>query len=130
MKTLIFCTILFCVIVLPALGELTDADFDKIRLMVKKEVEEEIKPLKADIEKLKEDVARLNVRIAGIEGRIIGVEKRISYATNVTYGLMALIVVAVVVPAWQDKRYRDRERKINELTREIEGLKANYSKRR
>ena len=103
MENLIFCTILFCAIALPALGELTDTDLDKIRLIVndsekrlKQEIKEELKPIKADIGTLKENVARL-------DGRLTGVEKQISHATNVTYGLIALIVVAIGIPAWRCK---------------------------
>ena len=129
MENLIFCTILFCAIALPALGELTDTDLDKIRLIVndsekrlKQEIKEELKPIKADIGTLKENVARL-------DGRLTGVEKQISHATNVTYGLIALIVVAIGIPAWRGKRDREQERKIDDLTREIETLKENYGKR-
>ncbi|MYC76558.1 hypothetical protein F4X10_12405 [Candidatus Poribacteria bacterium] len=67
-----FCSIFFCAIALPAFSELTDADLDKIRLIVK----EEIKPLKADIETLKITVARFAGRITGIEGRMTGMEER------------------------------------------------------
>ena len=38
MKTILVLSILFWAIALPALGELTDADLDKIRLIVKEEV--------------------------------------------------------------------------------------------
>ena len=144
MKTFIFCTILFCAGALPVLGALTDADLDKIRLIIKEEIKEELKPIKAEVTSIKEDtgslkiaVARLEGRIIGIEGRMTGmeerftgvegrftgIEKQISHATNVTYGLIALIVVAIGIPAWRSKRDRDQERKIDELTREIEGLK-------
>lgn len=144
MKNFIFSTIFFCAIALPALGELTDADLDKIRLIVKEEIKEELKPIKAeiasikaDIGTLKTDVARLDGRITGIEGRMTGmeerftgiegrftgIEKQISHTTNVTYGLIALIVVAIGIPAWRGKKDRDQERKIDELTREIETLK-------
>ena len=129
MKTLIFCFLFCCAITLPALGELTDADLDKIRLIVNdsekrltQEIKEELKPIKTDIETLKIDVARL-------DGRLTGVEKQISHATNVTYGLIALIVVAIGIPAWRGKKDRDQERKIDDLTREIEMLKENYGKR-
>ena len=132
MKHLIFCSILFCAIAAPALGELTDADLDKIRLIVK----EEIAPVKADVETLKVDVARLEGRLTGLEGRLTGlegrltgVEKQISHATNVTYGLIALIVVAIGLPAWRGKRDREQERKIEELIQEIETLKENYGNR-
>ena len=123
MKSILYFAILLCAIATPAFAELTDADLDKIRLIVK----EEIKPLKDDIEQLKVDVARLDGRITGIEGRITGIEKQISHATNVTYGLIALIVVAIGIPAWRGKRDREQERKIeqqiDQLTREIETLK-------
>ena len=112
MKTILLYLILFSAIAMPAIGELTDADLDKIRLIV----QEEIKPLKTDIDTLKTDVARL-------DGRLTGVEKQVAHATNVTYGLIALIVVAIGIPAWRGKRDRDQERKIEELTREIEALK-------
>ena len=52
-----------------------------------------------------------------------GVEKQISHATNVTYGLIALIVVAIGIPAWHGRRDRDQDRKIEELTAEIKTLK-------
>ena len=42
MKTLILSSILFCVIVMPALADLTDADLDKIRLIVREEIKAEI----------------------------------------------------------------------------------------
>ena len=137
MKSILYFSILLCAIATPAFAELTDADLDKIRLIVK----EEIKPLKDDIEQLKIDVARLDGRITGvdgritglegriigIEGRITGIEKQISHAINVTYGLIALIVVAIGIPAWRGKRDREQDRKIaqqiEELTREIETLK-------
>ena len=44
-KSIAMLLILFCAIALPALAELTDADLDKIRLIVK----EEIEPIKDDI---------------------------------------------------------------------------------
>ena len=116
MKTILLFSILLCVIVMPAIGALDDADLDKIRLIVKEEIKEEIKPLKADIAALKTDVARL-------DGRLTGVEKQVTHATNVTYGLIALIVVAIGIPAWRGKRDRDQERKIEALTQEIETLK-------
>lgn len=137
MRLFLFLSILFWAIAPPTMGELTDADLDEIRLIVKEEISKEIKPLKADIEALKVDVARLEGRISGLdesisdldesmnglEGRLNGIEKQISHATNVTYGLIALIVVAIGVPAWRGKRDRDQERKIEELRREIEALK-------
>ena len=116
MKTTLVLLILFSAMTMPALAELTDADLNKIRLIVKEEIKTELAPIKSDIGTLKEDVARL-------DGRMTGVEKQVSHATNVTYGLIALIVVAIGIPAWRGKRDRDQERKIEELRQEIETLK-------
>ena len=116
MKTILVLLILLCALAMPALAELTDADLNKIRLIVKEEIKTEIAPIKSDIGTLKEDVARL-------DGRMNGVEKQVAHATNVTYGLIALIVVAIGIPAWRGKRDRDQERKIEELRQEIEALK-------
>ena len=124
MKTILVLSILLCAIALPALADLTDADLDKIRLIVKEDIKAELAPIKSDIVTLKTDVARLEGRITGLEGRLNGIEKQVSHATNVTYGLMvSLIVVAIGIPAWRGKRDSDQERKIEALTREIETLK-------
>ena len=127
MKTMLVLLILFSAIALPALGELTDADLDKIRLIVKdevtKELTKELAPIKADIASIKADIGTLKEDVARLDGRLTGVEKQVSHATNVTYGLIALIVVAIGIPAWRGKRDRDQERRIEALTREIETLK-------
>ena len=130
MKKILLFSILFSAIALPTFGELTDADLNKIRLIVKEEVEKEIATTNQKIEGLDTRIQGLDTRIRSVEkdvswirGRLDGMEKQISHATNVTYGLIALIVVAIGIPAWRGKRDRDQERKIQELTREIETLK-------
>ena len=116
MKICLALSILFSTIAVPVLAELTPGDLDKIRLIVNEEVTKELAPI---------DTRLRNVEIAvgSLTGRINGVEKQISQATNVTYGLIALIVVAIGIPAWRGKRDRDQERKIEELRQEIETLK-------
>ena len=90
MKTILALSILFSAIALPALGELTDADLDKIRLIVKdevtKELTKELAPIKADIASIKADIGTLKEDVARLDGRLTGVEKQVSHATNVTYG--------------------------------------------
>ncbi len=128
MKTILVLSILFCVIALPAFGELTDADLDKIRLIVKEEVKAEIagvrqeiagvrKELKAEIAGVRQEIAgveqELKAEIAGSEKRIkdyidariesvtveIGsVDKRFSTYNWVISILMPLIVAAVGIP--------------------------------
>ena len=61
MKTMIFFSILFCAIALPALAELTDADLDKIRLIVNEEV--------------KKEIATTNKKIEGLDTRLRSVEE-------------------------------------------------------
>ena len=137
MKTILVLSILFSVIALPALGELTDADLNRIRLIVKEEVADELAPikveiisiktdigtLKTDIDTLKTDIGALKEDVARLDGRLTGIEKQVAHATNVTYGLIALIVVAIGIPAWYGRRDRDQDRKIEKLTQEIEMLK-------
>ena len=97
MKTLIFSVILFCTIAGPACAELTEADLNKIRLIIKEEIKEELKPIKEEITTLKADVAILKIDVAWIRGKLEGVDKQfasvdkqIIHVTNITYGLIAL----------------------------------------
>ena len=85
-------SILFCVIALPALAELTDADLDKIRLIVndsEKRVKEDINAEIASSEKTIKEY--INIKIESVE-------KQITLLTNVVYGLIALIVAAIAIP--------------------------------
>ena len=123
MKNILALSILFSAIAMPALAALTEADLNKIRLIVKEEIQEEIEPIKAEIAAIKTDIGALKENVARLDGRLTGVEKQVSHATNVTYGLIALIVVAIGIPAWRGKIDRDQDRKIEELRQEIETLK-------
>ena len=123
MKTILAILILFSTIALPALGELTVQDIEKIDA------------------KIKESEARTKEHI---NTQIESVDKRLSLATTLIVGLMALIgiplVVLTVMIGWrsvkdstrelapEDRRVieqliRDQEEKIESLTQEIETLK-------
>ena len=123
MKFILTLSILFCVIALPALGELTPQDLDKIRLIINEEIKKETSTINEKIDKLDARIQSVEKDMSWVRGKLDGVEKQISHATNVTYGLIALIVVAIGIPAWRGKRDREQERKIQELTQEIETLK-------
>ena len=118
MKTILVLSILFWVIALPALGELTDADLDKIRLIVKEEVKAEIASSEQRI-------------IKYIDAKIEGVDKRLLLYNWILIVLMPLIVAAVGVPtaliAWRSGRDRSLERQVETLTQEIEALKQQRS---
>jgi len=127
MKAFISSAILFCAIALPASAELTNADLDKIRLIIKEEIKEELKPIKTEIDTLKTDVAWMRDKLEGIDKQFASIDKQVTHATNVTYGLIGLIVVAVGIPqiiiTWGNTRNRHQEKINQELRQEIEALK-------
>ena len=153
MKTILVLSILFWAIALPALGELTDADLDKIRLIVKEEVKTEITGVKTEIAGVKTEIAGVKTEIAGVKTEIAGVkqelkaeiassekrvkeyiniridsvEKRLSTYNWVIYVLMPLIVATIGIPtaimAWRSGKDRSLERQVETLAQEIETLK-------
>ena len=142
MKTILLLSVLFCAITFPALGELTDADIDKIRLIVnesekrlKQEIQTEIanseqrlkEYVDLKIEGVNKQFASIDTRFTSIDKQFVSVNKRIDHVTNVVYALIALIVAAIAIPqilmAWRSGRDRTLERQIEGLAREIETLK-------
>ena len=125
MKTILVLSILFWAIALPALGELTDADLDKIRLIVKEEVKTEIAGVKQE---LKAEIASSEERVKEyINIRVDSVEKRLSTYNWVIYVLMPLMVATIGIPtaimAWRSGKDRSLERQVETLAQEIETLK-------
>ena len=84
MKNALLFSILLCAFALPALGELTEADLNKIRLIVKEEVNAEIESFEKNIKEY-------------INTKNESVEKRLSLVTSLIIGLMALIGIPLVV---------------------------------
>lgn len=84
MKTIFLFSLLFCAIAMPALAELTEADLNKIRLIVKEEVS-------ADRESFEKDIKEY------INTKSESIEKRLSLVTTLIVGLMALIGIPLVV---------------------------------
>ena len=139
MKTLIFFALLFCLIASPARAALTDADLNKIRLIVKEEVKTEINAsekrmttyidIKIDAVNNRIDGVekRLGTRIDAVNNRIDSVEKQMTFLLNVIYGLIALIIVAIGIPqviiGWRNVRDREQQKINQELREEIETLR-------
>ncbi len=147
MKTTIFFSILFFIITLPALGALTDADLDKIRLIVKAEVKTEITALKQELkseiaavkDELKGEIAAVEKELKGeivavkseLKGEITKSEKnikeQITLLTYFVYALIVLIVAAIAIPQiimlWRSERERSLIKKVEILTQEVETLK-------
>ena len=67
MKTILAFLILFCVFTSPTFAELTDADINKIRLIVTEAIQKEIQPIKADIATLKTDMAVMKADIVTLK---------------------------------------------------------------
>jgi len=84
MKTIFLFSILFCAIAIPTLAELTEADLNKIRLIVKEEVS-------ADRESFEKNIKEY------INTKNESIEKRLSLVTTLIVGLMALIGIPLVV---------------------------------
>ena len=120
MKTILILSILFSAIALPALGELTDADLDKIRLIVKEEVEAAIAITNTKIDNLEIRLRTVETGVAWTRGKLDTLDKHINW-------LMALIIVAVGIPqlvvAWRSRKDRALEKQIEVLAQEIETLK-------
>lgn len=125
MKTFIFFSIFFSLLALPALAELTDADLDKIRLIVSDSVNASEKRIKQDI-KAEIESTEKNIN-QYIDLKIESVEKQLSTYNWVIYIFMPLIVAAIGVPtaimAWRRVKDRSLERQVEALAQEIETLK-------
>ncbi len=116
MKKVFIICVFFFVLASPVFCELTDADLDKIRLIINAE----LKPIRADILTLKTQVAVLNGRIDGVEARIEGIEKMMTW-------LMVIIGVVIGLPQvimmWRIRKERIFENRIEALAADIEILK-------
>ena len=127
MKTILLLSILFCscAIVLPSLGALTDADLDKIRLIVKDEVKSEIN---ASEKRMKEYI---NTKNESIDDKFESIEKNFDRQNNIIIACIGipLAILAIGATVWGILAHRrsgkDRalEEKIETLTQEIETLK-------
>ena len=127
MKHIFLFSILFWAITIPTRAELTSADLDKIRLIVK----EELKPIEAEIVLLKTDTAWIRGKLESVDEQFKGVNNQITHSRNLTYGLIALIVVAVGIPqiimSWRSRKDRIQQNQLEELIQKVEMLEQQPS---
>jgi archaellum component FlaC len=134
MKNVFLFSILFCIIALPALGELTDTDLNRIRLIINEEIKKEssttnqkIDALDARIQNVEKDVAWVRGKLDGIDKQFEGIHEQIMHVTYATYGVIGVIILVVGIPqitlTLRSGRDRSLERQIEVLTREVETLK-------
>ncbi len=127
MKTILALSILFSAIALPALGELTVQDLDKIRSIIK-ESEQELKAEIAASEQRTKEYVSQEIRTVNV--KIAETDKRLSQIFWWVIALMGLIALAIAAPqaliAWQNRKDRSLERQVETLTQEIETLKQQH----
>ena len=137
MKTILV-MILLCAFAAPVLAALTDADLDKIRLIVnesEKRIKEEIKPIKADIATLKTDGAVIKTEVANLKETVNNdsdnIQKNFDRQNNIIIACIGipLAILAIGATLWGTLAHRRSrkdqilEKQIEVLTQEIEALK-------
>ncbi len=138
MKSIFVLSIFFCVITLPALGQLTDTDLDKIRLIVneaEKRIQEEIKPIRADIATLKADGLVLKTEVTNLKEAVKkdsdAVQKNFDRQNNIIIVCIGipLAIITIEATVWgifahkQSRKDQTLQNQIETLTQEIEMLK-------
>ena len=142
MKPILVLSILFCAIAFPAVGELTDSDLDKIRLIVNEEVKTEIaasekrtreyidlkidgveKSLNAKIDGVEKS---LNAKIGETNTRIDGLDKRMSDMWRLMMGIFGLVAATIAIPqiivAYRDRGRKEMQTAIDQLRERLEAL--------
>ena len=119
MKTILALSILFCAIALSGFAELTDADFDKIRLIVK-DSENSLK------EYTKSEIITSEDRMKShVNDKIEGVKSSISafkWVIGILMAVIAILIAAIGIPlslmARQSLKDTEAEKVIEELARD------------
>ena len=122
MKKVLLFLILFCAIALPGITELTRADLDKIRLIVK-DSENSLK------EYTKSEIITSEDRIKShVNDKIEGVRSSISafkWVIGILMGVIAILIAAIGIPlslmAKQSLKDNEAEKVIQELARSEAG---------
>ena len=122
MKTILVLSILFSLIALPALGELNDADLNQIRLIIREEVEAELKAeITASEARMKEYI---NLKLDNVNNQIKTNNSEIGAIRsqiNIFIGIPLLIITLLF--AWRALRDRANDKQIQALIAENEHLK-------
>ena len=121
MKMILARAILFCAITLPALGELTDADLNQIRLIVNDAIDTSEKRFDAKIQasetRMKEHITQ----------QVDSLKTPVAWLIGILVALIALIgiplVVLTLMMGWRSVKDNSQEKINQELREEIETLK-------
>ena len=106
MKTILACSILFCAIVLPSLGELTVQDIEKIATKIQ-----------ASEDRMK----------THINQQVDSLKTLLTWLIGIFVAIIALIglplVFLTIIVGWRSVKDNSQEKQIEVLTQEIETLK-------
>ena len=127
MKTRLALSILFCAIALPALGELTDADLNEIRLIVREEVKKETTTINTKIDGLDTRLRTVETDVATIKGyqtgQKIGTETRISWIVALA-AVIGLLVSFFSQMFKKDPQWESMSRFLYHVAKEAESEKT------
>ncbi len=100
-----FFSILFCAITVSVLGDITQTDLDKIRLIVNDEIKKEISISETRMkEYISQEIKTVNVKISETD-------KRLSMLFGVVIALIAIVGILQIVVAWRSSKYNELEKK-------------------
>ena len=137
MKITLAFSILFCAIALPGFAELTDADINKIRLIVKDSengIKEHIKSEISASEKrtkeyISQEIETVNVKIETVNVKISETDKRLSQIFWLVIALTGLIAAAIGVPQWlAEQKGTANSRRMCSLANRRKNLLKNFFK--
>ena len=109
----------------PAFSELTQADIDKIRLIVKEEVDQAVTASEVRMKEYVEaSEARMTVEISKVNITVAEMDKRLNNIFTLVIALVAFIAVVIGIPqilvAMQRKEVRTQSEQIEALQEEME----------
>ena len=115
MKTILVLSILFCAIAwFPTFAELTDADLDKIRLIVKDEIKNEI------------TASETRMKLY-VDAKIESVKTPVTWLIGLLVAMIAIIglplAILTIFLGWRSVKDNSQEKINQELREEIETLK-------
>ena len=114
MKSILLISILFCAIAFPSVAELTDADLDKIRLIVKDEVKSEIT---ASEERMK----------AYVDTKVDGLKTPITWLIGILVAIIAVIglplAILTIFLGWRSVRDNSLQRQVDAFAKAIASQK-------
>ena len=135
MKLITILSVMFLLFTVPAFSELTTADIEKIRSIVKEETAASEKRMK---EYISQEIAKVNIKIEEMDKRLTSeiraLDKRLDHIFTLVIALVAFIAVVIGIPqiivAMQRKDIRAQDEKIEAQQRQIEALQQEIEKRK